>query len=42
MAAKAAIGLKGLMTSGKSVSLVQSRAAPSTVTRETDFPAVNK
>ena len=28
------------MTSGKSVALVQSRAAPSTVTRETDFPAV--
>ena len=28
------------MTSGKSVALVQSRAAPSTVTRATDFPAV--
>ena len=25
---------------GKSVALVQSRAAPSTVTRATDFPAV--
>ena len=28
------------MTSGKSVALVQSRAAPSTGTRATDFPAV--
>ena len=32
MTAKSAIGPKGLMTSGKSVALVQSRA--------TDFPAV--
>ena len=28
------------MTSGKSAALVQSRAAPSTVTRATDLPAV--
>ena len=30
------------MTSGKSVALVQSRAAPSTVTGATDFPTVIK
>ena len=30
------------MTSGKSAALVKSRAAPSTATRATDFPAVTK